>query len=121
MQLLLPIQNALRNWRSVWQLTNTLPTDPVNAINADDLLPDKMWERYGFWKYCFEYWLFANLVVGSISNLYDSPIDDQAETGQGDSEYLRDDFVDPILNKYDQTSMRQVNDLISSFQNCQIW
>ena len=120
MQLLLPIQNALRNWRSVWQLTNTLPTDPVNAINADDLLPEKMWERYGFWKYCFEYWLFANLVVGSISNLYDSPINDQAETGQGDSEYLSDDFVDPILNKYDQTSMRQVNDLISSFQNCQI-
>lgn len=68
-QLILPIQNALRNWRSLWQLANMLPTDPVNAISADELLPDKMWERYGFWKYCFEYWLFANLVVGSISDL----------------------------------------------------
>lgn len=33
---------------------------------------------------------------------------------------LEDELSDPILDKYDQTSMRQVNDLIVEYQKIQI-
>ncbi|RMJ28929.1 hypothetical protein PHISP_00140 [Aspergillus sp. HF37] len=119
-QLLLPIQNALRNWRDVWQLSTTFPKDALHTVDSDSLPSERMWERYGLCKHCPEYWLLANLMVTHLTNLCAPPIDNQTEVGQNELEGSDNGPVDAILSKYDQTSMRQVNDLILSFQNCQI-
>ena len=79
-----------------------------------------MWERQGFCRYCPEYWLLSNLMVSNLRDLCAPPADNQAEMGENGLECLDDGPVDAVLSKYDQTSMRQVNDLIMTFQNCQI-
>lgn len=136
-QLLIPIHNALKNWRTIWELSVTsLPStlSPHVAGNtaeshangngsiSNDLmqLPENMWQRVGFCKYCPEYWLLANLMVSRLTELCISPMEDQVEIGQDEMERLDDGPLDSILKKYDQTSMRQVNDLILSFQKWQI-
>lgn len=119
-QLLPPIQNALRNWKDVWQLSNTFPTvSSLGTADGSDLPLERMWERYGLCKYCPEYWLLANLMITHLNDIC-SQSGTQENAGQGHSGCLDDGPVDSILNKYDQTSMRQVNDLISAFQNYQI-
>lgn len=77
-----------------------------------------MWERQGLCRHCPEYWLLADLMVTHLSELCASPED--CLVGQSQVNCLDDGPVDSILNKYDQTSMRQVNDLILCFQGCQI-
>lgn len=74
-----------------------------------------MWKRVGFCRYSPEYWLLANLIADRLatSNPFDPPSEDELEL-------LDENPLDPILNKYDQTSMRQVNDLISGFQAFQM-
>lgn len=119
-QLLLPIQNALRNWKDAWQLSTTFPKDSLHTVDSNSLPPERMWERYGLCKHCPEYWLLANLMVTHLTNQGASPIDNQIEVGQNELESSDSGPVDAILSKYDETSMRQVNDLILSFQNCQI-
>ncbi|RJE21070.1 hypothetical protein PHISCL_06584 [Aspergillus sclerotialis] len=116
-QLLPPIQNALRNWRDIWQLSTTLPSISPDVLDSSDIPADRMWERHGFWKHCPEYWLLADLMVTHLSEICASPGERLADQSQADCLYGP---VDSILNKYDQTSMRQVNELISSFQKCQI-
>lgn len=59
-------------------------------------------------------------MVANLPDLCEPPIDNLMQSGKGDLEDPDNGPVDSILNKYDQTSMRQVNDLILSFQNCQI-
>lgn len=71
-----------------------------------------MWKRIGFPRYCHEYWLLANLMADRLVVLGSLQGTDLAALGEGP--------LDPILNKYDQTSMRQVNDLITGFQTFQI-
>lgn len=72
-----------------------------------------MWKRVGFCRYCPEFWLLASLMTERLGLLGDLP--------QGnDLAPLDDGALDPILNKYDQTSMRQVNNLIVGFQTFQL-
>lgn len=61
-----------------------------------------------------EYWLLANLLVDRLSCAADAApeFNEAAVAGVATS--------DPILSKYDQTSMRQVNDLIAEFRNVRI-
>lgn len=72
-----------------------------------------MWKRVGFCRYCPEYWLLAKFMVDRLATLDTSQAEDELEP-------LDDGPLDSILDKYDQTSMRQVNDLITGFQNFQI-
>lgn len=70
-----------------------------------------MWKRNGFFRFCAEYWLLANLMADRLTG---------AEMSRGDSFLVNDSVLDPILSQYDQTSMRQVNDLITGFQTFQL-
>lgn len=130
-QLLVPIHNALSNWRAIWELSVTalppklsphVPSHTNNTYSNHDIMqqPDSMWERVGFCKYCPEYWLLANLMVSQLTELCVSPTGGLVEIGHNELERLDDGPLDSILQKYDQTSMRQVNDLILSFQKWQI-
>lgn len=54
----------------------------------------------------------ANLMADRLATL--------GRMQDNDLPVLEEGPLDPILNKYDQTSMRQVNDLIMGFQTFQI-
>ena len=64
-------------------------------VPSDVLTPENAWRRIGFCRHAHEFWLLAG------------------EEGAGAGS-------DPILTRYDQTSMRQINDLIADFQKFQI-
>jgi hypothetical protein len=64
----------------------------------------------GFFRFAPEYWLLANLMADRLA----------ASQTENELEPLDEGPLDPILNQYDQTSMRQINDLIMGFQTFQI-
>ncbi|KAL3459689.1 hypothetical protein BJX64DRAFT_279059 [Aspergillus heterothallicus] len=121
LQLLPPIHNALSNWKCIWQqfTASLVPgLSPHVTVDHDNLQPDTMWKRVGFCSYCPEYWLLANLMTDILSARHgtNTPSDsEQSELGR-----LEDGPLDSILNKYDQTSMRQVNELILSLSDFRI-
>jgi hypothetical protein len=114
-QNLTPVRNTLSNWRSAWQLfssTAFFGISPHITVDDNHLEPETMWRRIGFFQFCHEYWLLANLMADRLVTLGTLQSNDLPTLGDGP--------LDPILNQYDQTSMRQVNDLIMGFQTFQI-
>ncbi|KAJ6166578.1 hypothetical protein N7470_002025 [Penicillium chermesinum] len=115
-QNLSPICNTLRNWRSAWDMfasTSSSGDSPHITIGGGCLQLDTMWKRIGFCRHCPEYWLLAKLMADRLSLL--------GSTQQGNEQVLHDNGpLDPILRNYDQTSMRQVNDLILGFKAFQL-
>ena len=120
-QLLVPIRSALSNWRDIWQqftAAASLPLSPHVTIDKDNMQPQLMWKRLGFCRFCPEYWLLASLMTDRLeaaNSSMEEDVESSDELGK-----LDDGRLDPILDKYDQTSMRQVNDLIAGFQRVQI-
>jgi hypothetical protein len=115
-QLLAPIRNALSNWREIWQpFSSTFPQGipPHMTIEDPKIQSEELWTRMGFCRYTPEYWLLANLIADRLAVLGTS----QQEK---DLEPLEEGPLDPFLNKYEQTSMRQANSLIMGFQKFQI-
>jgi hypothetical protein len=113
---LTPIGNALSNWKNIW--VAYCAHSPPRALHADfgNVDATTMWKRIGFSRYCAEYWLLATLLVARIAEA-SSPQHQLGGpgTGDGSGELCRARLVDPVLGKYDQTSMRQVNELIRNF------
>ncbi|KAJ5154309.1 uncharacterized protein N7500_009748 [Penicillium coprophilum] len=115
-QLRAPIQNALRNWRDIWHLFSTTSPQgimPHMTIEDPHIQPEELWRRMGFFRYAPEYWLLAHLMADRLAVLGTSKPENELEP-------LDEGPLDPILNRYDQTSMRQINDLIMGFQTFQI-
>ncbi|KAJ5857401.1 hypothetical protein N7455_008295 [Penicillium solitum] len=115
-QLRAPIQNALSNWRDIWQLfSSTFPQGITPHVTIEDphIQPEELWKRMGFFRYAPEYWLLAHLMADRLAVLGTSKPETELEP-------LDEGPLDPILNRYDQTSMRQINDLIMGFQTFQI-
>lgn len=83
------------------------------TIDDPQIKPQELWTRMGFCRYAPEYWLLAQLMADRLSFLGTSQQVNELEP-------LEEGPLDPILNQYDQTSMRQVNDLIMGFQTFQI-
>lgn len=83
------------------------------TIEDPHVQPGELWRRMGFCRYAPEYWLLAHLMADRLAVLGTSKAEDELEP-------LDEGPLDPILNRYDQTSMRQVNDLIMGFQTFQI-
>lgn len=81
-----------------------------------------MWKRVGFLRYSHEYCSLASLILDRIStsNINRKDLGITVDTDPGRATALRDGPPSPILDKYDQTSMRQVNDLIADFQKVHI-
>jgi hypothetical protein len=115
-QSLTSIRHTLANWHTTWQLfdsASSSSTSPHILVDEGDIQPESMWKRNGFYRYCAEYWLLANLMADRLALAELLP--------RNSISLLNDSVLDPILSKYDQTSMRQVNDLITGFQTFQIW
>lgn len=115
-QNLKPIRNTLSNWRRAWKSFASISGashSPHITVNSDQTQPETMWKRVGFCRYCPEYWLLATLMADRLATL--------GALQQGNEMTAIDNgSLDPILDEYDQTSMRQVNDLIMGFQMFQI-
>jgi hypothetical protein len=119
---LTPIRNALRNWKESLQLysSNYSYIPPHSMVDSGDLRPENMWKRIGFFRHAPEFWLLASIILDRISAQNAFHLDFSVSGDRVCSKPADDKPLDPILNKYDQTSMQQVNDLIADFQNVQI-
>ncbi|KAL6364281.1 hypothetical protein LRP88_02200 [Fusarium phalaenopsidis] len=126
----------LQVWLRRSALTNMTVRDAVNIFCNNNIEPNirvqfadlgplnlftivsgiNMWKRIGFMRHSPEFWLLATVVVDRISSTSDmrwgmgTAILGDSGSGSGTS-------AEPILAVIDQTSMRQVNDLITEFQN----
>lgn len=82
--------------------------------NSPTLQPQDMWKRIGFMRHAQELWLLANLITERMYHKRASGgVLDQGMNNRGAG-------VDPVLNEFDQNNMRQVNELITSFENAHI-
>lgn len=123
---LVPIRNGLKNWIGMWETYAKTPsTLSLHGVLPDDNGPvEVMWKRVGFARFCAEYWLLGTLLAERLSAT-DATTPEPSPGHIGSSSPLsqmtsstsaKARCPDPILDKYDQTSMRQVNDLINNFQ-----
>lgn len=99
-----PIRTALDNWIIIWQIYSDqgAATPRHDPVHGQIITPHIMWKRIGFSRYAYEYWTLAKLIVDRIAA----------------TAYMDDDDASPasLLPRYDDTSMKQVNDLITEFQ-----
>ncbi|KIW99738.1 uncharacterized protein Z518_11151 [Rhinocladiella mackenziei CBS 650.93] len=120
------IQNALRAWKKVWHVYTThFSQDSRHSTvkcSMDLLTPDHMWRRVGFMRHANEYWHLANLIVERLSAplTEDTDIMDAAGEAQSSFSISGNGPISPLLQKYDETSMQQVNILISDFRKVRI-
>lgn len=109
---MVPIKNALDNWIGIWRIYSTQHATSLKHLPLQhEPGPDDMWKRVGFARFANEYWLLASLIVDRITAAGLSSV--SAEQG---SQYDLGRNEDIVLAKYDETSMQQVNELISEFQ-----
>lgn len=90
------IENALQNWKVVWVYRKVvfLYSDDVDGT---DTLPH-MWKRAGFMKYACEFWLLCSVILQRIR--------------PNEHESCPPAVPGRALRKFDQTDMKQVNDLM---------
>jgi hypothetical protein len=124
---LVPIRNGLRNWIGIWEKYAEVPSaiSPHGLLQEDCPPPALMWKRVGFFRFCPEYWLLGSLLTDRLSATTVPSTDISSANGSvpglsSTSARGKARSVEPILEKYDQTSMRQVNDLINGFQKFNI-
>uniref|UniRef100_A0A093VGT3 Zinc-type alcohol dehydrogenase-like protein n=1 Tax=Talaromyces marneffei PM1 TaxID=1077442 RepID=A0A093VGT3_TALMA len=112
--LLLRTHNALRNFKDIWHIHENIVTGrlPHTTIDESNLNAENMWQRVGFCRHAGDFWLLASVKVDRLS----AAETEQHHTARGETILEDSEQSDPILSKYDQTSMRQVNELISEFQ-----
>jgi hypothetical protein len=122
---LVPIRNGLRNWIGIWEKYAEVPSavSPHGLLREDCPAPALMWKRIGFVRFSHEYWLLGSLLTDRLSSTTVASADmssanaslpglfSTSANGRGKAR-----SAEPILEKYDQTSMQQVNDLITGFQ-----
>ncbi|KAI9929443.1 hypothetical protein MW887_000914 [Aspergillus wentii] len=96
---LLPIQQGLKNWKRLWDKQHILrtPTWP------DELSVTEMWKREGFMKHAGEYWALAAMKLERMKPPRSSRI---ATIPSKPSN----------AEKYDDTNLEQVIDLIQDFR-----
>lgn len=82
-------------------------------VDRHNVATENLWRRIGFMRHAPEYWLLGKLLVDRLSSdSFGSP-ESTVPDASGSAH-------EPILTRYDQTSMLQVNDLITGFQNVHI-
>lgn len=90
------IECGLKNWKNAWN-NRRVAEDVIETDEEGDSFPG-MWKRVGFIKNAYEYWLLCCIFAER------SPFGELEETK-------------PVLGRYDETDMSQVNDLIAHFGN----
>lgn len=116
------IRHALDNWKPIWEeySSKLSATPPHNMVPGDVLTPENAWRRIGFCRHAHEYWLLAGVIIDRIESTDTSGGEGGQQHNSPEDASTDGAASDPILTRYDQTSMRQVNDLISDFQKFQI-
>ncbi|KAL2221529.1 hypothetical protein M432DRAFT_540105 [Thermoascus aurantiacus ATCC 26904] len=94
-----PIKQGLRNWKRLWDEHQR--SHAVTSMNAFSF-PD-MWKRDGFMKHAADYWALANLIIERTQSTHSS------RPGIVNSD-------EGVSEKYDDTDIRQVTDLIKGFR-----
>jgi len=80
----------------------------------------QMWKRVGFTRHAPEFWLLAKIVLERLE------ADRRQPEGTHSSGNECGNIIDvlslgsPVLDKYDETSMGQVNDIITMFQRLNV-
>jgi hypothetical protein len=120
------IQQAHQTWGKIWNIYMTRFSQesrhsPVIS-SMRDLDPDDMWKRIGFTRHASEYWLLGKFMVGRLSksNEHVDGVVGVAGPVQSLASISGTESVSPLLEQYDQTSMQQINVLISDFQKVYI-
>jgi hypothetical protein len=123
---LVPIRNGLRNWIGIWEEYAAIPPSFSPHAPLQDncpAAPALMWKRIGFVRFSPEYWLLGSLLTDRLSTTTATSSDQPSASGNVSGLFQTPSgtrgkarSAEPILEKYDQTSMRQVNDLITGFQ-----
>lgn len=109
---LTPIRNALSNWIRIWHMMSPGATFTMNrsSSSAQDL-----WKRTGFMRHAAEFYLLAKIMVEHVELCQRD-----RTSAQGRSSLLASAPKPYGFEKYDETSMQQVNDLIVSFNSVNI-
>ena len=101
-----PIHNALGHWKLAWDARNALE----QAKPTQDQSPVKGWRRDGFIRHAEEYRLLALFSLERV----DSSVRDESQKSPYENTSRR---PQNMLGRYDETSMRQVADLMLAFQS----
>ncbi|OQV09477.1 Fungal Zn2-Cys6 binuclear cluster domain-containing protein [Cladophialophora immunda] len=115
------IQSALNNWRHIWKIyaDEFSHSAPHAMVTYDRMTIETMWKRVGFVRHAPEFWLLTSVVVGRINS--QSQMHKPRHGGEPGTTMLSASAApEPILQSYDQTSMRQVNELIAEFKKVMI-
>lgn len=94
------IENALQNWKDVW-VYRKVDFCYSDDIEDADSLP-QMWKRVGFMKDSCEFWLLCCVILERIR--------------PNEHENCTTAIPGRALQKFDQTNMKQVNDLMKQFE-----
>ncbi|KPI40268.1 uncharacterized protein AB675_7445 [Cyphellophora attinorum] len=123
------VKRCLDNWHTVWQVyTDKLATDPRHALavaGTGICPPEQMWKRIGFMRHAGQYWTLAKLMIEKLTLLrpirQNTDDNESSDRGQTTPAYIAESTrSEVLLDKYDETSMRQVNDLIAMLQKTNI-
>lgn len=118
------IRNGLSNWKSIWEIySSKLSSVPPHAMLSKDtpLTPENSWRRIGFMRHAAEYWLLASAIMGRLTRADPWPrYASSWARRQAGLSLSKTATPDWIPKQYDQTSMRQVNELITEFKKVQI-
>ncbi|EXJ69403.1 uncharacterized protein A1O5_07439 [Cladophialophora psammophila CBS 110553] len=108
---LTPIRNALSNWIRIWHMMS--PTALALSGNSSSVYD--LWKRTGFMRHAAEFHLLAKIIVKHVEMCQRD-----RTTAQSNS-FMLTSAAQPFgFEKYDETSMQQVNDLIVSFNSFNI-
>lgn len=88
-------------------------------VNIESMTVFNMSDRIGFVRHASEYWLLAKVIADRLFSFHSKEPGNSIGVRRGDDS-TGSTGPEFILPKYDQTSMQQVNDLISNFQKVQL-
>lgn len=115
-----PINNGLCNWYAAWDYySDQLSSPPHVMVLSEEVTASNAWKRIGFMRYSPEYWLLARLMIDRLQRSEDGT-DATACSYKDESEHEPVDAAAHTLANFDQTSMQQVNSLISELQDVRI-
>ncbi|KAF7193887.1 Transcription factor 1 [Pseudocercospora fuligena] len=110
-----PIRCALSNWIMIWKSHHSEHSREKRRPSNHETMTTRteMWQRTGFSRYSVEYWMLASLLVERMAT---TQAKDQDLSGSSDVISVKTEPPEEVDYKYDETSMRQVNDMIAEFQ-----
>jgi hypothetical protein len=99
------LRQALNNWRLIDDHRLGVPGLPEAIVNH----PWDWWKRSGFPQFAIEYWCLADFVLSFCEASQDPSL--QQSTDVNESEVSR------VLNRYDESDMGQVHNLVTMFSD----